>query len=1412
MKKLILLLLVLSLSCSLLLACNKNKGSGTDKGSGGSSDTSKGDNPDLPKGDYIFAPGSKVNIVSASASDSVTKISEAIWTVAGIPVNVVDDSSAKGEHEIVLGKSERSVSVEAYRRLNRIREEGGEDVGYLIYSDGNSIAIAYDTDEYNLNHAEDRAVSYFINEVIADNSTLTVDKGTVTSLAFNLLDYQEAIDDELKAAKWVALENTLAAKYENGAEIAKAFKFYVDSTGQEGVVTWLADLFDLERGGFYFSNSARNTEGFLPDIESTSQAVGFFISSGLFRSNDDYPDWFKEKLIYFVKSLQDPNGYIYHPQWDRETLEKNTSRMSRDLASAYQILQRFNASPTYDLPGYEDRLTADGILADGTPVNPVAPTSSLTWKMETSTATAVSKVVMVSDYIGALAQLKDKESMIAYLDDFAARNQLSTTNNNYRSFYQIANTLGAQAQQILQRDRELAAEGADYSLAKIVIDWMNEHQNKDTGLWDAGLAYANTDAFYKAVNLYNSLTTPVPNAELAMNSILTILMNGEEVDRILCMFNVWGCINHLMENITKYSGDTALVKSVRNRLATFAPEAIIATTHHQLTMQKEDGSFSYFVDKTVNVSQSMPVAVSNTNEGDVNCTTLTIGGILSAMAKSLDVSGIPGAYTKADGIRCIERIKNLGPVIKNDLTLKVDYFTFDDDSIGNTPAQGIQSDSLSLGHFFVVEAPTAQDSANRAVEFVTKRTAYESLKIPSVGITPASTCYAWEVDFCVTEATATKQELQLLMQDSIHMLTISVEGEDVWVEESSSRKPDYAVINELDAKAKVGEWFKLTVEFYPGDKDTARAKIYFNDKLIAVTDNFFDDSGAKLSGDGAPKGGTLQYLNIIAVTTCEMTILLDNVAAYGSGKHYTVEKNLALNVDAPEQDRVLHDFEDGLIKESLVIDKTASVEVNPITESSALKLGGEAYTLALPIVKRVSGSGVKTAVFESDIYVGDSVGDIFRITYKENNSKQNKLVSFDLKVENTAEGRFVRIIPVVDDKAGLPIDDVFISASDVFNLRIEYYEEEFATLIFVDDTLAAMSTATCKGASRYNTGILEIKGGANTVYLDNLIFEKDKLSFSDSAAPDGESVIHDFGANDSGFTLSGGAVVENEAVKLGNLLSEMKVNASENGVVIQATRFNADVLLSDGNNDSYRFTLYSAEGKPIIAFDMIMDGGVAQFREYYAGGNGTLISRASVGSSFDLSFVYHYTERLMTIEVNGQRVAVNSLGYSYESERDLMSYITVTKLSGSGYAVFDNLIAENTLNFYIAAGVSGAVLDPKNDLTFELSHPNNIPSNVIYKPVSNGSMIGVKGLTTGFDSNNKAIYSKFLSLYTTPGGNDTLDFTMLDKDKLSQIAESILELTKEKPDTCRKKGYICDAAETVGCRTKRKEKERDANA
>ena len=39
------------------------------------------------------------------------------------------------------------------------------------------------------------------------------------------------------------------------------------------ILDWLGSLYDAESGGFYYSISARDTDGFLPDLESTYQAI-----------------------------------------------------------------------------------------------------------------------------------------------------------------------------------------------------------------------------------------------------------------------------------------------------------------------------------------------------------------------------------------------------------------------------------------------------------------------------------------------------------------------------------------------------------------------------------------------------------------------------------------------------------------------------------------------------------------------------------------------------------------------------------------------------------------------------------------------------------------------------------------------------------------------------------------------------------------------------------------------------------------------------------------------------------------------------------------------------------------------------------------------------------------------------------
>ena len=58
--------------------------------------------------------------------------------------------------------------------------------------------------------------------------------------------------------------------------------FYANFFDPEKLIRWWAGLYDPEIGGFYYSNSARDNAGFLPDMESTYQI--------LWRLHDFIPD------------------------------------------------------------------------------------------------------------------------------------------------------------------------------------------------------------------------------------------------------------------------------------------------------------------------------------------------------------------------------------------------------------------------------------------------------------------------------------------------------------------------------------------------------------------------------------------------------------------------------------------------------------------------------------------------------------------------------------------------------------------------------------------------------------------------------------------------------------------------------------------------------------------------------------------------------------------------------------------------------------------------------------------------------------------------------------------------------------------------------------------------------------------
>ena len=442
-KKLIALLLIMIIGViSLLCSCNDDG----DNGDGGSADsgnqsqggTLDGGTDSVQDSNLLYESGSQVNIVCSAAGSAVQRLSAALREL-GVSVQVVSDSTVPAEHEIVIGRSNREVSTSAYRRLSRIELDDSDYVGYTVYSDGRSVAIAYHEDIFGLEAAKTVAIDYFIGDIIGTNSSLLLKKGTVAARTFDPIEYQESLDEIEQERKWASFIDKVSDLTDNAEEIAKSIKNYYDTVCTDDVISWFANLYDPAIGGYYYSNSARDNEGFLPDAESTSQALGVWQSSGMANINGGsligtIPEWMRLQIIAFLKGLQDPKtGFFYHPQWTKAEVDSHLNRRARDLSKSVSALKSLGSAPTYDTP---DGDNGDGIRADGSSVldDSVSVVSSgLTPRLSGSAVSAVSKVVSVSSAAVA-AHLVDDEAFKAYLADCLAANSIPKGQSGHRSF------------------------------------------------------------------------------------------------------------------------------------------------------------------------------------------------------------------------------------------------------------------------------------------------------------------------------------------------------------------------------------------------------------------------------------------------------------------------------------------------------------------------------------------------------------------------------------------------------------------------------------------------------------------------------------------------------------------------------------------------------------------------------------------------------------------------------------------------------------------------------------------------------------------------------------------------------------------------------------------------------------------
>ena len=413
--------------------------------------------------------------------------------------------------------------------------------------------------------------------------------------------------------RWTDLEEDLIKRTspETGSEITEALKEMHALLTDGGVVAWFANLYDPKTGGFYYSNSARDTDGFFPDLESTKQALSFFGSSGMapeFGADAAraLPEWFGDGIVRFAKERQNKNGYFYNPQYPKEEADKRMARLGRDLDWGVGLLSMYGEQPTYDTP---NGIRGNGLLYDGTP----APD----YRKAEKSASSDTKYDP-DEFV--IEHLRDKESFIAHLESFERDDTV------HKNSWYVGNHFESQATQIYERDKVLKARGADYSLCDILAEWFRKHQNKETGAWTLGetVNYDCTNGILKICSTFNRMKREFPLPVRCVETAIKCIKHTTPIPSTCHALNPWYALRNIVDNVERFnsSPDLERVKAEIDELRAYILEncaEMIRKSSAKLSVLKmEDGSFEYAANGNNGSSQGMPVSVNGIHEGNVN--------------------------------------------------------------------------------------------------------------------------------------------------------------------------------------------------------------------------------------------------------------------------------------------------------------------------------------------------------------------------------------------------------------------------------------------------------------------------------------------------------------------------------------------------------------------------------------------------------------------------------------------------------------------------------------------------------------------------------------------------------------------------------------------------------------------------
>ena len=1333
MKKLLTILLVLVLTLTALAACGKNN------------DGSQGENNGY---NIIYSEGSQLNIVLAdkgyAAQEKASEMNRTLL-LNGVKSSIITVDGEHVENEVIIGKCDLPISEKAYAALSKAENDDPDLASYVIYSDGKSIAIAYDHDA-----AMEAAVDVLINEYF-NREKLMLTAAVYAREQISILDYYEAYDKARLERDFENLEAQIGPEY--GPAIVQALKEYYDTLNPD-VVKWFANLYDPDLGGYYFSNSGRNTPGYLPDLESTSQALGFFENMGVY-ARDVISDEMKQKMGQFAYNMQDENGFFYHPQWTKELTDSKLSRRARDLGHASSLLSLAGLTPKYPLATDQ--------------IESVEPTSlvDLTDRLGQSSVSAVSKVIATA----TPDHLKSKEAFLNYLRGLGV----------YNNSYGPGNQVSAQFSQI-------KAAG----LAEVCVDYFESIQNPNNGLWEDEVTYGAIDGLLKISGMWANVGRVFPYAKEAIESVIEVIMLDEPSGCVVEMYNCWYSIRNINDSMV-YGGteEQELLRETRNTLLALAPDALRLTQKKVAVCQKPDGSFSWGEKYSSTTSQGCPVAVPNSIEGDVNATVIGYSGTIGNFMHAIGYKKI-APLGKRELHIYLTTLENLGTIVKEDSINIGEAFDFEGSAIDSQP--GEFSTKLGDGSTALV-AQDPVDDDNKVLHLKSKPGNGDTLYIPNtVGMD--GSCMVFTGDFYVSSNTSKTYFLQITM-DKCYLFTFQVNSAgDLLVIDANSSTSSNTIYNTYDVKLKFDEWFNIKIEYYVGDKDTVRIKAYVNGTLVCISDNYWDQSGNKFTQNIAP-GTNAVETRIYCMMDSAVDMYLDNLHTYKLNKSYSYEKmenEWAPDVDAPGRDEVIFDFngefsedtiysENGFVRdrEKIVIYdgeyvlgngnksnySSAGVSQSEFNGSKSLLINtsGSAAKIQIPTTLRATGANCGTLGFDIQVLEA-AIGDFATVKFYDKNDSANSsavLMGVTLSCIEDGGKKYVVMKEMPGGTVAAQLDGVKIPVGNIVNMRFEFFHDEDATLIFIDDVSSAASYAIYSGGSKYTLGYASIetsKSVSSKIQIDNVKCERIERSYAMATAPNVGRDTYSFD-DTKGIEITGNASVvnagSNKVLSIG-AGSSVSIPVNHRSPVVNITTVETLINFTGAVGGSRMdLKLVDENGQTVFGIAFLSDGTNVKLYELTKDGITMNILASLAGNKeYTIKLEYCPSKRTANVFVDGTAKYVTNVNYDDATlENKIMNLVFESKDSG---AYIDNLYAEavNTVFVQCKPNVEGGNKeDAASKYTFESSSAVNIPKKITKSLKSSGAAIRIRSMVLNGELTNT------LAFTTTTGNCDTITFNSM---------------------------------------------------